>query len=68
VASEHRFYLVHLVGSQRFLDAVEWHAFAPFRVKDLHVEAKALGHVDPQVAELTEARSQDLVLRGECVR
>ena len=39
-------------------------AFAPLDVEHLHVEAQALHHVDPQVAELAEARRQHLVARA----
>ena len=50
----------------RFQDVsllLQWHAGAPFAVDNLHIQTQALAHVDPQVAELSEAGSQHRVTR-----
>ena len=38
---------------------LQWHAGAPLAIHNLHIQTQALAHVDPQVAELPEARGQD---------
>jgi hypothetical protein len=43
-------------------------AVAPRALDDVHVEAEALHHVDPQVAELTVAERDDFVARRQRVR
>ncbi len=40
---------------------LQGHAGAPLAIHDLHIQAQALAHVDPQVAELPETRGQHRV-------
>ena len=59
--------LVVLVGAQGLLDLLGMRAGAPLLLLDDDVEAEALRHVDPEVAELAVAGGQDLVAAGEGV-
>src|SRR5207245_6123216 len=53
---------------QDLLDALDRGALAPLDVQDVHPQADALRQIDPQVAELAEARRQDAGAGGERVR
>src|SRR5579862_3407453 len=68
LAGEHRLDLVPLVGAQYLLIALERHPLAPLHIEYLDVITEALRHIDPQVAELPEARGQYLVARRQRVR
>ena len=61
MAGEHSLDLVLLVRFQRLLGTLERHALAPLDILDFHVVSEPLRHVDPQMAELSEARGQHLV-------
>ena len=56
--------LVVLVGAERFLDAVWVDAGAPLLLLDDDLEAMTAGKLDPQMAELAEARGKHLVAGG----
>ena len=58
---------VRLVGAQDLFDLLRLDARAPFLFEDLHVIAHALRHIDPEMAELAEARHQNLVAGRQCV-
>ena len=60
--------LVVRVGAQRLLDPLRVRTRAPLFFLNDHVQAEALGHVDPEVAELAEARGQNLVATVQRVR
>src|ERR1700735_1242561 len=61
LADEHRLDLVLLVGAQRGQVALDRSSLAPRRLEYLDLVTEALAHVDPQVAELAEARGEHLV-------
>ena len=61
LTDEHGLDLVLLVRAQRGEVAVDGCPLAPGRLEYLDLVTEALAHVDPQVAELTEARGEHLV-------
>ena len=56
------------VRAQRVLDALWRRTRAPLFVLDRNVKTDALSKVDPQMAELTEARRQDFLTWRKGVR
>ena len=67
LCGEHGLDLVSLVSRQNFGVFLDRHAFAPFGVHGFSLEAQARDHVDPQVAELAEARGQHQVTWAQAV-
>jgi hypothetical protein len=67
VAGQYPLDPVPLVGAENLLVAPERHALAPIDIEHLDLVAETLRHVDPQMAELPEARGQDPVARREGV-
>lgn len=63
VNDQHAFDRVRAICPQRFLDPVWRGPRSPFFVLHDDVETDALRKVDPQVAELTEARCQHFISR-----
>ena len=55
------------VRAQGLLDAFERHSLAPSDLQHLDIEAEPLGHVDPQVGEVTEAGREQPVAGREGV-
>src|SRR5207244_11793300 len=68
VNDQHALDLVLPVGGEDLLDALDRGALAPLDVQDVHPQADPLRQIDPQVAELPEARREDAVARGKRVR
>jgi hypothetical protein len=50
-----------LVGLERLGDPIDRSSVAPLGLEHLDVEPEPLGHVGPEMAELSESRRQDLV-------
>ena len=59
---------VALIGLQNFRVILKRHALAPFDINHRHVEAEALCHIAPEVAELAKAGHQNLVADIQRVR
>ena len=55
--------LVSAVAAQNVFRPLQGHPLTPLDLLDLDIEAQALSHVDPKVAELAKARRQHLVPR-----
>ena len=60
---QHAFDRVRAICPQRILDALRRGAGSPFLVLHHDIEADALRKINPEVAELAEARSQHFVPR-----
>ena len=70
VAGQNCFDLVAGISFKNVSVLLQRHARAPLAINDLHVEAEAGTHINPQMTELTEASSQHAVARrqgvGDC--
>ena len=63
VADQDGFDLVLGIGLEDVFVLLQGYAGAPFAFHDLHFQAQALAHVNPEVAELSKARGQYFVAR-----
>jgi hypothetical protein len=63
VNDQHAFDRMRAICTQRILDALRRGASSPFLVLHHDIETDALRKIDPEVAELAEARSQHFVPR-----